>query len=333
MGVWYKPVAGRRVGMIMLAGSWYGRGSYPFCPQEPAMPSNRVAGCRASLACCCACGCVTRQPRYPTDLTDRQWAVLEPALPVMLCDTELGGRPERHCRRTMIDAMLYVVDNGVKWRALPADFPPWRTVYGMHARWRKDGVLADITDLLRGRVRQAAGRHPEPSAAVMDSQSVRESAEGVVPAATSGYDGSKMVNGRKRHLLTDTMGLLITATATAANVPDRIGAAVLLRRARRRGRQRLALAWGDRGYEGEDWTAWAQRELGITIEVVYRDPAASATFTVLPRRWVIERTNAWISRRRRCARDYERLPAHHEAMVYWAAILQMTRRLAKSPTS
>lgn len=295
------------------------------------MPSNRAAGCRASLACCCECGCLTRLPRYPTDLTDGQWAVLEPALPVMLCDTGLGGRPEKHRRRTMIDAMFYVVDNGIKWRALPADFPPWRTVYGMHARWRKDGVLADITDLLRARVRTAAGRHPEPSAAIMDSQTVRESAEGVVPAATSGYDGSKKVNGRKRHLLTDTLGLLITAAATAANVSDRHGAAVLLRRARRRGRRRLALAWGDRGYEGEDWTAWAQHELGITIEVVYRDPAASHTFTVLPRRWVIERTNAWISRRRRCARDYERLPAHHEAMVHWAAILQMTRRLARNP--
>lgn len=126
------------------------------------------------------------------------------------------------------------------------------------------------------------------------------------------------------------MGLLITAAATPANVPDRPGAAALLHRARRRGRRRLALAWGDRGYEGEGWTAWARRELGITIEVIYRDPAASKTFTVLPRRWVIERTNAWISRRRRCARDYERLPAHHEAMVHWAAILQMTRRLARN---
>ena len=191
-------------------------------------------------------------------------------------------------------------------------------------------MLADITDLLRAAVRAAAGRDAEPSAAIIDSQSVRESAEGVVPAATSGYDGSKMVNGRKRHLLTDTMGLLVTVAATAANVPDRLGAAVMLRRGRRRGRHRLALAWGDRGYEGEGWTAWARRELGIAIEVVYRDPAAGKTFTVLPRRWVIERTNAWISRRRRCARDYERLPAHHEAMVHWAAILQMTRRLARN---
>ena len=298
------------------------------------MTLKRVrAGC-ANAGWPCECGCAARVPRYPTDLTDEQWAVLEPALPVMLCDTELGGRPEKHWRRTMIDAMFYVVDNGVKWRALPADFPPWRTVYGMHARWRKDGVLADITDLLRARVRRAAGRDPEPSAAIVDSQSVRESAEGVVPAATSGYDGHKKVNGRKRHLLTDTLGLLITVTATAANVPDRLGAAALLHRARRRGRHRLALAWGDRGYEGEDWTGWARRELGITIEVVRQGNGRGndSAFTVLPRRWVIERTSAWISRRR-CARDYERLPAHHAAMVHWAAILQMTRRLATTTTT
>jgi transposase len=296
------------------------------------MTLNRVRAGRANASwpCECECGCAGRTPRYPTDLTDEQWAVLEPLLPVMLCDTELGGRPEKHWRRTMIDAVFYVVDNGIKWRALPADFPPWQTVYGLHARWKRDGVIADITDLLRARVRVAAGRNPEPSAAIMDSQSVRESAEGVVPAATSGYDGSKMVNGRKRHLMADTLGLLITVAVTAANVPDRLGAAVLLHRARARGRDRLALAWGDRGYEGDGWTAWARREHGITIEVVYRDPAAGPAFTVLPRRWVIERTNAWISRRRRCARDYERLPAHHAAMVHWAAILQMTRRLART---
>ena len=293
------------------------------------MTLNRVRA--ADATCRCACGCAVRGPRYPTDRTDEQRAVLEPLLPVMLCLTRLGGRPEKHHRRAMIDAIFYLADNGIKRRALPADFPPWKTACGLHARWKKDGVLAGITDLLRAAVRAAAGRDAEPSAAIIDSQSVRESAEGVVPSATSGYDGSKNVSGRKRHILTDTLGLLITVAATAANVPGRHGVAILLRRARRRGRHRLALAWGDRGYEGEDWTAWARRELGITIEVVYRDPAASTTFTVLPRRWVIERTHAWMSRRRRCARDYERLPAHHEAMVYWAAILQMTRRLARNP--
>jgi transposase len=295
------------------------------------MTFNRVLAGDAKAPRLCECGCAQRVPRYPTDLTDEQRAALEPLLPVMLSGTVLGGRPEKHWRRTIIDAMFYLVDNGIKWRALPDDFPPWQTVYGMHARWKKDGVLADITDLLRTRVRKAAGRAGEPSAAIVDSQSVRESAEGVVPSATSGYDGHKNVNGRKRHLLTDTLGLLITVAATPANLPDRYGGAIVLRRARRRGRHRLALAWGDRGYEGEDWITWAEHELGIIIEVIRRHPDGTETaFKVLPRRWVVERTNAWISRRRRCARDYERLPAHHEAMVHWAAILQMTRRLAKT---
>jgi transposase len=291
---------------------------------NPARPGDAIPGCS------CTCGCVTRTPRYPTDLTGAQWAVLEPLLPVMLCLTVLGGRPEKHHRRAIVDAIFYLVDNGIKWRALPADFPPWRTVYGFCARWKRDGVLADITDLLRSQVRRAAGRNPEPSAAVMDSQSVAESAEGVVPAATSGYDGHKKVNGRKRHILTDTAGLLTAVAVTAANVQDRDGAAVLLARARRRGRHRLALAWGDRAYNDEDLARWARRELGITIQVVLRDPAAAGTFTVLPRRWVVERSFAWITRRRRCVRDYERKPSHHAAMVQWAAILQMTRRLARN---
>jgi transposase len=293
------------------------------------MPLNRVTAADASDArygCSCACGCLTRARRYPTDLTDAQWAVLEPLLPVMLCLTVLGGRPELHCRRTMINAVLYLVDNGIKWRAMPADFPPWQTVYGLLARWRKDGVTSRIVDELRAVVRLAAGRSAEPSAAVVDAQSVRESAEGVVPAATSGYDSHKNVNGRKRHLLVDTLGLLIGVAVTPASAQDRAGAAVLLKRARARGR-RLALVWADKAYDG-DWRHWARRDLGVTIEVVLQ-PRGQQGFHVLPRRWVVERTHAWITRRRRCARDYERLPAHHAAMVQWAAILMMTRRAAK----
>ena len=292
------------------------------------MPLNPVTPADASYACSCSCGCLTRRQRYPTDLTDAQWAVLEPLLPVMLCLTEIGGRPELHSRRTVIDAMFYLVDNGIKWRAMPADFPPWRTVWGMHARWRRDGVLARIVDALRALVRRAAGRGAEPSAGIVDAQSVHESAEGVVPAATSGYDSHKNVNGRKRHLLVDTLGLLIGVVVTPASAQDRAGAAMLLKRARARGR-RLALIWADRAYEG-DWRHWARRELGVTVQVVERAEGQKG-FQVLPRRWVVERTHAWITRRRRCARDYERLPAHHAAMVQWAAILQMTRRAAKPP--
>jgi transposase len=292
------------------------------------LPLNRVLAADASYECSCACGCLTRERRYPSDLTDGQWAVLEPLLPVMLCRTVLGGRPELHFRRTMVNALLYLVDNGIKWRAMPADFPPWRTVWGMHARWKDDGVPARIVDALRALVRVAAGRHPEPSAAVIDAQSVAESAEGVVPAATSGYDSHKNVNGRKRHLLVDTLGLLVCVVVTAANVQDRAGAALLLKRARARGRHRLALAWADKAYEG-DWRHWALRALGVAIEVVLQ-PRDQQGFQVLPRRWVVERTHAWITRRRRCARDYERLPQHHAAMVEWAAIIQMTRRAAKT---
>jgi len=296
------------------------------------MSLNRVSAADASYECSCDCGCLTRRRCYPTDLTDAQWAVLEPLLPVMLCLTVAGGRPELHYRRTMIDAMFYLVDNGIKWRAMPADYPPWRTIWGMHARWKKDGVPADLVDLLRGKIRAAAGRDPEPSAAVIAAQSVHESAEGVVPAVTSGYDSHKNVSGRKRHLLADTLGLLICVIAGPANRPDREAAALLVRQARRRGRTRLALVWADRAYTGE-WGRWSARTLGIIIEFVLQ-PEDQQGFTVLPRRWVVERTHAWITRRRRCARDYERLPEHHVAVVQWAAILMMTRRLAKtSPRS
>lgn len=295
------------------------------------MTLNPVPAARATAReCSCDCGCRERTPCYSSDMTDGEWAVLEPLLPVMLCLTVLGGRPEKHWRRAMIDAMFYVNDNGCKWRNLPRDFPKWKTVHAMFARWKRDGVWADVADLLRARVRVAAGRDPEPSAAVIDSQSVHESAEGVVPAATSGFDGHKKVNGRKRHLMVDTMGLLMVVVVSAANRQDRDGAVALLRAAARRGRSRLAHVWADHGYHG-DYRDWSERELGIRIEIVEQDPEQKGKgFQVLPRRWVVERTNAWVSRRRRCARDYERLPEHHAGMVQIAAIIQMTRSLAKT---
>lgn len=289
-----------------------------------------AGGATAGRVCTCECGCRERTPGYCSDLTDEEWAVLEPLLPVMLCDTPLGGRPEKHWRRTMIDAMFYLADSGCKWRQLPRDFPKRQTVHAMFTRWKKDGVWADIVDLLRAKVRVAGGRAPEPSAAVIDSQSVRESAEGVVPAATSGFDSFKKVNGRKRHLMVDTLGLLIVVVVSAANCQDRDGAVALLRAAVRRRRYRLAKVWADNGYHGA-YRSWSKHELGIEIEIVEQDPEKKGQgFQVLPRRWVVERTNAWISRRRRCARDYERLPEHHAAWVQIAAIIQMTRRLANT---
>jgi transposase len=290
------------------------------------MTLNRVPAADASCPEC-PCGCFTRQRAYSTDLTDAEWAVLEPLLPAPACLTATGGRPEKHHRRAVISAIFYTADNGVKWRNLPADFPPWRTVYGALRRWRAGRVLHDLVDDLRARIRRAAGRTDKASAGIIDAQSVRESAEGVVPSATSGYDSHKNVNGRKRHLLTDTLGPLIAVAVSPASVQDRDGAVVLLLRAGARG-TRPALIWADHGYSGAAWIAWALEKLATVIQIV-EQPKNQKGFQVLPRRWVIERTNAWISRRRRCARDYERLISQHEAMVQIAAIIQMTHRAAK----
>jgi putative transposase len=287
------------------------------------VPAAAAAGKRP---CACSCGCATRARRYPSDLTDEQWAALEPLLPVMLCGTPLGGRPEKHCRRAMVDALFYVLDAGCKWRSLPGDFPPWQTVYSLFARWAADGALEWLAGLLRAGVRQAEGRQAEPSAGVVDAQSVQRCAEGTVRAAGVGYDRFKKVTGVKRHVLTDTGGLLIGIVVTPAGVQDRAGAALLLKAARADGRARLAHVWADHGYAGL-WRHWAQRELGVTVEIVGQHPGQKG-FVVLPRRWVVERTHAWITRRRRCARCYERTLAHHTAWVYLAAIYQMTRRLA-----
>jgi len=212
--------------------------------------------------CACDCGCRERTPSYPTDMTDEQWAALEPCLPAMLCGTPLGGRPEKHWRRTMIDAMFYVNDNGVKWRAPPKDYPPWKTAHGMLGRWTDDGVWADIVDHLRPQVSEAEGRDPKPSAAVIDSQSVHECAEGTAPSAASGFDSfKKKVNGIKRHLLVGILGLLI-AVVSPASVQDRDGAVVLLMKADARGRERLAKIWADHGYTG-GYRSWALEEFGI----------------------------------------------------------------------
>jgi transposase len=279
----------------------------------------------------CRCGCATRPRRYPTDLTDAQWAVLQPLLPMPACQRPTGGRPEQHCRRQIINALFYLVDNGIKWRALPVDFPPWRTVYGYFMRWSHDLTTIGLTDQLRANLRTALGRHPQPSAGCIDAQSVHESAEGVVPTATSGYDHHKRVNGRKRHITVDTLGLLCYVIVTAANVPDQHVAPKLLHDAADRGIRHI---WADQGYYVERLIAAASHVLNITLQIVLRPTTSTGRgngFQVLARRWVVERTFAWISRRRRCARDYERRPDHHEAMVYWAAILQMTRQLARHP--
>ena len=260
--------------------------------------------------------------RYPSGLGDREWAAIGPLLPAPRAGGR--GRPLVHPRRVIVEAILYVTRTGCAWRYLPADFPPWRTVYGYFARWRDDGTLAAVHDGLRALARQAAGRGPAPSAAVIDSQSVR--AADTVPKASRGWDNAKKVNGRKRHVAVDTAGLLLGVVITAASVQDRDAARPLLWNLHR-AVPSIKLAWADAVYAGK-LTGWAAA-LRITLEIVRR-PDGLHTFQVLPRRWVVERTLAWISKHRRTVRDYERLPASHEAMITWAMIALMARRLTQT---
>jgi transposase len=267
----------------------------------------------------------TRPPRgdrrrYPSDLTDAQWQVIVPHLPAD--QPGRRGRPRIWPRRRIIEAILYLDRTGCAWRYLPAGFPPWQTVYGYFAAWRDDGTLARLHAELRARARAAAGRHPQPTAAVIDSQSVR--AADTVPTATRGWDNAKKVNGRKRHIAVDTTGLVLDVVITAASVQDRAAARPLLWNAHRACRH-VRLVWADAGYTSK-LAAWAAATK-MTLQIVSRrEPHA---FEVLPRRWVAERTFAWISKHRRTTRDYEHLPASHEAMILWAMIALMTRRLAQ----
>jgi putative transposase len=259
---------------------------------------------------------------YPSSLTDAEWAVVQPLIrrPAM----PQGGRPPKHPLRQILDAIRYLVCTGCAWRLLPHDFPPPGTVYWWFAKWAADGTLARLHDALRERVRVAAGRRPAPSAAIIDSQSVR--AADTVGKPSRGWDAGKKVNGRKRHLAVDTLGLLLVVLVTAASTQDRDAGRALLWRLRASYRG-IGLVWADGGYAGR-LVAWAAAVLHLVVEIVRKRPGQS-TFEVLPRRWVVERTFAWISKHRRCVRDYERLPAHHAAMVTWAMIAVMTRRLAR----
>jgi transposase len=264
--------------------------------------------------------------RYPTDLTDAQWAIVEPLLPSEPPRAP-GGRPLRHERREIVNAVLYQVRAGGAWRMLPRDLPPWQTVYWYFKRWRQDGTLDRLHDALREQVRtRSEGRKPAPSAGIVDSQSV-EGAD-TVSAATRGYDAGKKINGRKRHIVVDTIGMLLVVMVTTAAVQDRDGGRGILKRlAATIGSVRHVFA--DGGYQGQ-LVAIAKRAWAITVEVV-RKPADQRGFAVLPRRWVVERTFSWLMRQRRLVRDYERLPATHEAIVKWAMVAIMVNRLAPPP--
>jgi transposase len=263
-------------------------------------------------------------PFYPSSsTTDAQWEVLQPLLPPPGNTAGKGGRPEKHPRRIVLDAIFYLARGGIAWRQMPSDFPPAMTIYDIFRRWVRTGVWQRVHDALRDLVRVHAGRDPLPTAAIIDSQTVRGA--DTVPTATAGYDAGKKTKGRKRHIAVDTLGLLLAVVVTAASIQDRDGAHRLLVALRARF-STMSHIWVDGGYAGRLVT-WAHKVLSFTLEVVKRTDKTSG-FLVLPRRWVVERTFGWITKHRRCVRDYETLPAHHEAMLYIAMIMTMSRRLA-----
>jgi transposase len=267
-------------------------------------------------------------PAYPSDLTEAQWALIEPLVPAHSTRGKgtRGGRPLKYSRRRIVDAILYVDRTGCSWRQLPHDFPPWETVYFYFQRWAADGTTDRIHVALRDAVRDAAGRDPMASAGAVDSQTVSGAA--TVGKASRGYDAGKKINGRKRHLVVDTMGLLIVVLVTAASVQDRDGGVRVLDRAKT-AMPSLVHIWADAAYSRRVQD-FATRALRIAVQVVAK-LVGQAGFVPLPRRWVVERTHAWITGHRRMARDYERLPTHSEAMIKWAMIGLMTRRLAPAP--
>ncbi|MFD8646334.1 IS5 family transposase [Streptomyces mirabilis] len=250
--------------------------------------------------------------------------MVEPLLPPTRVGPK-GGRREKHPRRRILDAIFYVVRTGCAWRQLPKDFAPWPTVYWYFTWWHDDGAVERIHDALRSKVREADGRDAEPSAGLIDSQSVRTA--DTVPAATRGFDAAKKVKGRKRCIVTETLGLLLAVHVVAASVQDRDGAKRPLLWTRL-DHPEVRKVWADQGFAGR-LVDWATQILGRELEIVRKDPDQRG-FQVQPKRWAVERTFSWLTAHRRLARDYETSVAHSETMIRWAMIGIMVRRLTRS---
>lgn len=253
-------------------------------------------------------------------MTDEQWVLLKPLLPL---EQTGPGRRITIDMREAVNGMFYVCRSGCQWRALPTDFPNWNSVYYHYNKWCLNGAWRRVNEALRKQERQRQGREEEPSAGIIDSQSVKTTESG----GERGYDAGKKVNGRKRSILVDTIGNLIEVVVHAADIHDRDGAMLLIAMLTQATRDRLQLLWADKAYRGY-LVDWLREKFAIVLDIVSKNPNLQG-FRLLPRRWVVERTFAWLSRFRRLSKDYEGALCCSEGMIYIASIQTLLNRVAK----